>query len=200
MAQTLEDRATKAPATNAPATPVPTGQPAKHGRNGVPGVMARFPDVESAREAIGALESRGIDGVDVTLIGDCAVAAEHVRTRAVPDRNVLRHATKLVVRGAVLGTIGGLLASGIVVGIGLLVSADVRDHALAQVMIIIAFTFLGAIVGSFFSIEQGVGYSEAWYLTFQDIPDGEIWVAVFDRPDVARDVLADRALEVRAPA
>jgi hypothetical protein len=200
MAQTLEDRSTKTPATNAPATRVPTGQPAKHGRDGVPGVMARFPDVESAREAIGALESRGIDGVDVTLIGDRAVAAEHVRTRAVPDRNVLRHAAKLVVRGAVLGTIGGLLASGIVVGIGLLVSADVRDHALAQVMIIIAFTFLGAIVGSFFSIEQGVGYSEAWYLTFQDIPDGEIWVAVFDRPDVARDVLTDRALEVRAPA
>jgi hypothetical protein len=195
MAQTLETRS-----TNAPATGMPTGQPSKHGRDGVPGVMARFPDVESAREAINALEGRGIDGVDVTLLGDRAVAAEHTRTRAVPDRNVLRHATKLVVRGSVLGTIGGLLASGLVVGIGLLVSADVRDHALAQVMIVVAFTFLGGIVGSFFSIEQGVGYSEAWYLSFQDIPDGEIWVAVFDRPDVAHDVLADRALEVRAPA
>ena len=162
--------------------------------------MARFPDMESARDAITALEGHGIDGVDVTLLGDRAVAAEHATTRAVPDRNVLRHASKLVLRGAALGTVGGLLASGIVVGIGLLVSEGVRDHGLAQVMIVIAFTFLGAIVGSFFSIEQGVGYSESWYLTFQDIPDGEIWVAVFDRTDVAREVLTDRAIEVRAPA
>lgn len=194
----MEQRLDSRP-TNAPAIRTPAGRPAKHGRNGVPGVMARFPDVESARDAINALEDHNIDGVDVTLLGDRAVAAEHTRTRAVPDRNVLRHASKLVVRGAVLGVIGGLLASGLVVGIGLLVSADVRDHALAQVMIVVAFTFLGGIVGSFFSIEQGVGYSESWYLTFQDIPDGEIWVAVFDNPGVAHDVLADRALEVRAP-
>ncbi|MGH8984352.1 MAG: hypothetical protein ACRDY6_10835 [Acidimicrobiia bacterium] len=41
---------------------------------------------------------------------------------------------------------------------------------------------LGVVVSVFLSFERMVGLSNAWPLTFEDVPDGPVWVAVYS-PD-----------------
>jgi hypothetical protein len=44
-----------------------------------------------------------------------------------------------------------------------------------------------------------IGFSEAWTLTLQDIPDGSIWVLLFDENHRAREaLLRTNPVEVRA--
>ncbi len=153
------------------------------------GLMARFESMEAAGDALKALENQGVDGADLTLVGGQVAKAREVHTVTGPDRRVSRRVLGMILRGGVLGLCGGLLVSAAIVGISVLLFEDVRQHELAQVMVVVAFGMLGAVVGIFATVERGVGLSESWHLAFQDVGEGEAWLAVLDAPDDAEDAL-----------
>jgi MFS family permease len=168
-------------------------------RGGAPSAMARYATLTDARSAIEALERHGVDGVDIVLAGWRADAAERSRRTSGADGQFVRYLGWSVIRGAVPGGVIGMLLGAIAAGI-VLAFWDVRAWGLVLGFCAGFGAGLGALIGSFVDVERHVGFSDAWALTLQDIPDGSIWVLVFDHTDRARDVvLRTNPVELRAP-
>jgi hypothetical protein len=159
------------------------------GRRGTPALLARFESMDRARAAIERLESSGIDGNAIALLGSTVERARVTARRGaggVPgaDARVLRYVSNRVGRAAasaaVLGAVAGLL-------IGLLVVA-LADGIGAPGLIVLATTvgaaLLGAATGAFLAAERSPGFSESWPLTFAD--GGAVWLALYDHSDRAR--------------
>jgi hypothetical protein len=155
------------------------------------GVLARFDTMQDAADAITTLENHGIDGADLALTGEQADRASHAHGIEVADRRIARRVVRLVAKGAILGAIGGAIVSTVIVAIASLFLEGVRDHLLAQVMVVVAFAFLGAIAGTFATVERGLGFSESWQLAFHDVPEGETWLAVLGSHDDIVDTLQE---------
>src|SRR5687767_9251629 len=68
----------------------------------------------AARQAIQELERRGVEGSDITLMGD-ADAATRRGPNLVKDERTLSYVVKASVLGAAVGLVGGFLA-GVVAG------------------------------------------------------------------------------------
>jgi hypothetical protein len=165
------------------------------------GVLARFDTIDQAADAINVLEGHGIDGADLALTGERAELASRAQSARDADRRIMRYALRLVARGAIIGTITGALLSVVIVAVSTLFLEDVRQHLLAQVMVVVAFSFLGGIAGTFATVERGIGFSESWQLAFHDVPEGETWLAVLGSHADVEDTLRDAgATDVVAPS
>lgn len=154
-------------------------------------VAARFPSMESARVAIEALEHAGVDDDEIELLGHPADVARDPSAPQGPDRRLGLH----LVRQVALGALGGAFA-GVVLGllIGLLVAAptDATDSRSGLVTaIIIVGIGLGVTLGVLLSFERAIGLSDAWPLTFEEVPDGPVWVAVYTGGGRSRARAAD---------
>ena len=200
--------ATHAPTSPRPGTrrrgdvaPVLRNRPAASRRGTDPGVLGRMPSMEAARSVLEALENSGIDGNDLALLGPAAEQAAHSHDRHSADRRLLQLATRRVAVGSALGVVAGTVLAGVVVLVELLITPSIKDHPWALGMIILAWSFLGAVVGVFFSIERGVSFSDSWQLALHDVPASEVWVAVFGAHAGAEDVLAEHgATDIRHPS
>jgi enoyl-CoA hydratase/carnithine racemase len=162
--------------------------------------------MDAARVAIESLENAGIDGDDIELLGQPVESARPAPNPKVVDKRVARHLLPRIAVGALFGAAAG-------VGLGLavalvLVLASVSE-SLGGAGFVFAITLvgvgLGAVVGALINFERSVGLSDAWPLTFDDVPDGVVWLAVYtaDRQAVNRaaDVLAEHhPLELRNDA
>ncbi len=169
-------------------------------RQGAPAAMARYATLGDAREAIETLEANRVDGVDIVLAGWRAQAAERSQRQGSPDGKFVRYMTRNVLRGSLLGGLVGVVIGAIVGGIAIVAWPGELDSW--ELVLALALGFgagLGALVGAFLDVERHVGFSDAWSLTLQEIPDGSIWVLLFDDGDKARDaLLRTTPVEVRA--
>jgi hypothetical protein len=148
---------------------------------GVPAaVAAEFRDMQAARAAIEALENAGVDGDAIDLLGRRADAARNPTSPAGADRRTGVYMAKRIALGALVGAGVGALVG---VLLGLLVLAVTSTGGGGG--LVFAFGLvgvgLGVVVAVFLSFERSVGLSEAWPLTFEDVPEGSVWVAVYSR-------------------
>ncbi|HEX6311955.1 MAG TPA: hypothetical protein VF152_10035 [Acidimicrobiia bacterium] len=173
--------------------------------SGVPAaVAASFPDMEAARGAIEALENVGVDGDDIDLLGQRAEAARVPSSPSRADRRVAGHMARRIALGAVVGAGAGALV-GVVLGLIVLAVTSVGGGAGLVFAFGLIGVGMGVVVMVFLSFERSVGFSDAWPLTFEDAPEGSVWVAIYTRDPKTRDRADDalvrlRPLEVRRAA
>jgi hypothetical protein len=160
-------------------------------------VAASFPNMGAARRAIEALEHAGVDGDDIDLLGRGADAARTPTSPGRPDRRVARHVVRRLGLGAIIGAVAGA-AAGLVLGLVVLAATSTGGGAALVAAFVIVGVGLGAVVSTFLSFERSVSFSEAWPLTFEDAPDGVVWVAVYSRDRRTRE-RADEALARQTP-
>lgn len=142
-----------------------------------PDLLAVAEDLPAARVAIEALQSAGLDGAHIELLGAAATEARRRGETVGPDQRIFGHVSHRVVRGVVVGgTIGA--AIGAVIGVGAMLLLDGSDLA-AFVLGVVVGALLGSWVGPFLALERKVGYSPDWELTFADVPDDSACVAVW---------------------
>jgi hypothetical protein len=144
-------------------------------------VAASFPSMESARVAIEALENAGVDGDEIELLGQPADAARTPTDPKGPDRRMALHLVRRVALGAVAGAVAGLVL-GVLVGLVVAGFTDATDSrsGLATAIAIVG-VGIGTTLGILIAFERAIGLSDAWPLTFEDVPDGPVWVAVYTR-------------------
>ncbi|MCU1457494.1 MAG: hypothetical protein JWL73_1586 [Actinomycetia bacterium] len=166
-------------------------------RHGVPRLVARFADLGRAREAMLRLESAGVDGDAIALIGRPAEEA-HRQDQRDADPRTMQFLSRRLVVGVVAGALIGAVA-GAVVG-GIVVAFSDAGVALVMVATIVVGALAGATVGALVSVERSTGFSESYILTFQDASAGPIWLAVYE-PDrnVESTLQALAPLELRRP-
>jgi len=168
-------------------------------------VAASFPSMESARDAIEALEHAGVDGDEIELLGQPADVARFPSQPGGPDKRMALHLVRRVALGALMGALAGLVL-GVLSGLLVAVGTDATDSRSGLVTAIaIVGVGLGVTLGVLVSFERAIGLSDAWPLTFEDVPDGPVWVAVYTGGGRTRVRAADalarhRPLELRRGA
>lgn len=143
-------------------------------------VAASFPSMESARVAIEALENAGVDGDYIELLGQPADAARTPSDPKPTDRRVALHLVRRVAVGAVVGALAGI-ALGLLVGLIVAGITDTDSRSGLVTAIAIVGIGIGTTLGILLGFERAIGLSDAWPLTFEDVPDGPVWVAVYTR-------------------
>lgn len=142
-----------------------------------PDLLAVAEDLPAARVAIEALQSAGIDGAHIELLGRAAEEARDRGETAGPDGRLFGHVSHRVVRGAV---VGALIGAGVGAVIGVVAMLLLAGSDLGAFIIgVVVGALLGSWVGPFLALERKVGYSPDWELTFADVPDDSACVAVW---------------------
>jgi outer membrane lipoprotein SlyB len=140
-------------------------------------IVARYPDMDRAREALAALERGGIEGAEASLHGRpvSQAAGEHdTRER---DARVSRHLATRVAVGAVVGA----LAAGL---LGLIIGSIAFSGTGATWAAALAGVLAGGAVGGAIGGYGTPAETEDWELTHQPEPDGPVLVLVqADDPD-----------------
>lgn len=139
-------------------------------------VTASFPDHETAREAIEALELTGVSPSDISLLGPSGEAAADVRDTSSVDEAVISEGLRSTIGGAAAGSgTGGVLGFVVgaavfgVPGFGPVVAAGIWATTLGGVA---AGGGIGFTVGALAEMKQ----SQAWELTLQDVGEGNFVV------------------------
>ncbi|MDQ3028550.1 MAG: hypothetical protein M3R09_00665 [Actinomycetota bacterium] len=140
--------------------------------------IATFPDLPAAREAIGALEDRGVDGSHISLLGrQGEKAVEDPDTAGRDERMMDTHAKTAaggIVGGAgvggAVGFLAGIAAFGIP-GVGPAVAGGIWALTLGGAA---AGSGVGLAATSYAKIKQ----SEAWDLTYDTVSNGQVVVGV----------------------
>lgn len=170
-------------------------------RQGTPAAAACYPSLEVARTAIKALEDHGVDGDDLVLAGWRARAAARSHHRDPADAQLVQ----IVARRSALGiVVGALIGAALGAAIGALILLAWPGTLDDGWIVVVGATGFGAgvvaLLGAYTEVERHVGFSEAWPLTLQDVPDGSVWVLLFDDGIHAREALqATGPEEIRRP-
>src|SRR2546421_2555035 len=130
-----------------------------------PSLTAEFGTPGDARAAMEALENQGIDGLEITVLGDPGESDDPgERDRRPADRRELVYISGRVGKGIAFGAVVGAAVFGIV-GVIEGVAGAPTGVIVASVLLGVA---LGAAVGAFLGVERGVGMSEDWEKTFEE--------------------------------
>jgi hypothetical protein len=149
---------------------------------GRPSLLARYASLPDLRRAIDTLEGEGVDGDHLTIVAP----ADHMpggtdRHRA--DSRVLSHTMVALAIGVLGGALLGAVFGAALVGVVLLAWQGLDASGWVFLLLTVWFAAGGAVLGCFFAISKVVGFSESWPLTFEDAPDGPVWLAVFEDVD-----------------
>lgn len=142
--------------------------------------------MSAARAAIEALENAGVDGDDIELLGRRAEAARTPTSPSGADRRVAGHVLRRLGLGAVIGAAGGAVVGAVLGLIVLTVTSTESGTGLVAAFVLTGIG-LGVVVSAFLSFERSVGFSSAWPLTFEDAPEGSVWVGVYSRESHVRE-------------
>jgi hypothetical protein len=173
----------------------PTKTPVGSARRGRPSLMAKYASLPDVRNAIDTLESQGIDGAHVTIVGAGDLPQSTNRRRV--DSRFLSHTMLYLAIGVVGGALLGGLVGAALMGLVVLLWPGLQASGWVFLLLTVWFAVGGSVLGCFFVISRMVGFSESWPLTFEDEPEGPIWLAVFEDVDDP-ELLASRthALEI----
>jgi len=160
-------------------------------------MVARYRSFRDARAAIEQLESRGIDGDDLALVGDTAQQAAHAEDRTRADRRFLRTTSGALAVGVAAGAVIGALIGAVFIGVILAVWTPATHAAWIFGLLTGWFAAGGAVFGAFVAVSKRIGFSESWPLTFEDEPEAPIWLAIYADGDELRTALeATSAAEI----
>ena len=180
------------------ANPEPLHTPAGSSHVGRPSLMARYGSLPDVRNAIDTLEAQGIDGDHLSIVGPRGDLPEGTDRRR-SDSRFLTHTMLALAVGVLGGALVGAAVGAALIGLVVLVWSNLDASGWVFLLLTVWFAVGGAVLGCFFAISKLVGFSESWPLTFEDEPEGPIWLAVFEDVDDP-DLLASRthALEIVA--
>jgi hypothetical protein len=162
--------------------------------SGVPALMARYHSLVDARYAIRALESKGVDGDDIALVG-AAVDAERTTERSAIDRRILSSVSLSLVVGIVAGGLVGAVLGAAAMGLVVLLGPDLDGWVFGLMVGWCA--AMGALFGSLASVMRTLGFSESLPLTWEDGDGHPVWLAVYgEAGEVRPDVEATRPEQI----
>lgn len=140
-------------------------------------VVASYPDLEHARVAITALERKGIEAGDISLVGpavDEAKAPASGDEQLEQDMETSGEVGKRAVAGGAAGTVAGALlgaAAFAIPGVGPAIGGGILAAALGGGL-------AGGAVGGFWGGASGLPVNEQWEETFARVGEGGACVAV----------------------
>jgi len=170
-----------------PARELPTTPASAH--DAQPALLARYETLVDVRHAIDTLESHGVDGDQLALVGHTAAHLGGTTDRRRADRRFLTNTTLALAVGVIGGALLGALVGAAIIGLVLLLWSGLDDKSWVYILMIAWFAVGGAVLGGFAAISRSVGFSESWPLTFEDEPDGPLWLAVYADPATVEDVV-----------
>lgn len=139
-------------------------------------LQATFRDVGSAHRAVEALERAGVDGQAIVLRDPAASQARDPRhTRALDARGMHRFGGGIVRGGVAGGLVGAVLGA----AVALVLSGPLpwgRAGGLSALGL--GGLALGVYVGTLVGAARNAGFSDAWELTFADVPAAPVVVEV----------------------
>lgn len=145
-------------------------------------VRAHFPDMESARRGIAAVERAGVPASDIHLEGRSAQQATTQSDTSGSDEAFIREAEKAVFGGAAVGAAsGGIL--GLIAGLAFL-DPTWPAAAVAAAAGVAGGGGLGFVANAIARLQQ----TDAVELTYHDVDSSDVYVAVHtnDRDDVEK--------------
>jgi hypothetical protein len=149
---------------------------------GRPSLLARYRSLPDLRHAIDTLEGEGIDGDHLTMVArrqDMPGGTDRHRA----DSRMLSHTMLYLALGVIIGAIAGAAFGAALIGLVLLLWPDLHATGWIMLMLTVWFAAGGAVLGCFTAVSRVVGFSESWGLTFEDEPEGPVWLAVFEEVD-----------------
>jgi hypothetical protein len=169
------------------ATELPTTPGSAH--DAQPSTLARYRTLADARHAINALEAHGVDGDQLALVGEAAAHLGESTDRRRADRRFLSNTTIALAVGVLVGAVAGAVLGAAIIGIVLLLWSGLDDKGWVFVLLTCWFAVGGAVLGGFAAISRSVGFSDAVPDTFEDQPEGPLWLAVYAHPAHVEEVL-----------
>src|SRR6266542_1987079 len=166
---------------------LPTSPASAH--DAQPSLLVRYGTLVDVRHAIDALEAHGVDGDQLALVGKAAATLGGSTDRHRADRRFLANTTVALAVGVVLGAIFGALFGAVVIGIVILLWPGLDATTWVFALLTAWFGAGGAVLGGFTAVSRSVGFSESWPLTFEDEPDGPLWLAVYADASSAEEVV-----------
>jgi hypothetical protein len=174
----------------------PVETPVGSSHRGRPSLMARYASLPDLRSAIDTLEGQGIDGDHLSIVGPNGELPQGTDRRRA-DSRFLSHTMLYLAIGVVGGAVAGALFGAALIGLVVLVWSGLEASGWVFALLTVWFAVGGSVLGGFFAISRVVGFSESWPLTFEDEPDGPVWLAVFeDVDDPAELATQTHALEI----
>lgn len=165
-------------------------------------VIAVYPTVEAAREAVTRLERKGIEGGNIELLGAAAEGAAEPQTNLEQRRADMAMTGEVGRRSAVGIVIGAVIGAVVVAGAALLADAifDIGPNGGVALMGALGGALFGGFAGFFYGGASGLPVSDAWSETFEAVEQGQTAVAVHsqrvdqvqDAVDALRDTGATR--------
>lgn len=150
-------------------------------------VIARFPDMRSAREAVRALEDAGLSDQEIRLVGDRPAEAADDAPMAVRDARFSNHFLRTVFWGGLIGLVLGGLA-------GLLLVPFFEPTPMTILGAAVAGGFVGGSITIMLVPVMGAAQTDTGETTIELEEAGEVAVAVPkgdpERLERARDALA----------
>ncbi|HEV8421376.1 MAG TPA: hypothetical protein VGR13_08485 [Actinomycetota bacterium] len=141
-------------------------------------IVAAFPGMPQARDALVALERGGIDAAEISLLGPAAEeAAEHFDTRERDAGMAGRVGTRATVGAVAGGATGGLagflagLAAFAIPGVGPVIGAGVWAATIGGA---VAGGSVGGVIGGYSAVDM----TEAYELTYESVRAGRVLVGV----------------------
>ena len=161
-------------------------------------MIAVYPTVEAAREAVTRLERKGIEAGNIELLGAGAEGANE------PQTNVEQRRADMAMTGAVgkrsaIGIVIGAVVGAVVVALAALIADAIFDLPGPTGTVVgmgaLGGALFGAFGGLFYGGASGLPVSDAWSETFEAVKQGQTAVAVHaqqaDQVDDAVEALRD---------
>jgi hypothetical protein len=166
---------------------LPTSAASAH--DAQPSLLVRYGTLVDVRHAIDTLEAHGVDGDQLALVGKAAATLGGSTDRHRADRRFLKNTTLALAIGVALGALLGALFGAVVIGIVILLWPGLDETGWVLALLTAWFAAGGAVLGGFTAVSRAVGFSESWPLTFEDEPEGPLWLAVYSDASRAEDVV-----------
>jgi len=161
-------------------------------------MIAVYPTVEAAREAVTRLERKGIEAGNIELLGAGAEGADEPQTN-VEQRRADMAMTGKVGRRSAVGIVIGAVVGAVVVGLAALIADAIFDLPGPTGTVVgmgaLGGALFGGFGGLFYGGATGLPVSDAWSETFEAVKEGQTAVAVHsqqaDQVEDALDALRD---------
>jgi hypothetical protein len=160
-------------------------------------VIAVYPTVEAAREAVTRLERKGIEAGNIELLGAAAEGASEPQTN-LEQREADMAMTGRVGRRSAIGIVIGAVVGAVVVAVAALIADAIFEIGPTGGVVLMGAlggALFGGFGGLFYGGATGLPVSDAWSETFEAVKQGQTAVAVhskrLDQVQGALDALRD---------
>ena len=144
-------------------------------------LIAVYPSVTEAREALTQLERKGIEAGNIELLGPGMEGAGEAQTNEEMRATDMAVTGKIGRRGAAGWVLGAIVGALVLMAASAVADAlfDVGDN-LAQVLVgaAVGGALLGGAIGAFWGGATGLPVNDAWGETFEAVKGGKTVVAV----------------------